>query len=86
MESVAEAEIIRNLRAVRKGAMVCTPGADRMLLRAGLIRCNGKGWYDLTPAGREYPHNHTEVEHARALDALAVAVENVAASELGGEA
>jgi hypothetical protein len=29
---------------------------------------------------------YTEAEHARALDALAVAVENVAASELGGGA
>jgi hypothetical protein len=33
-----------------------------------------------------YPATYQPAEHARALDALAVAVENVAASELGGGA
>ncbi len=45
--------IRRNLEAVRTGAMVHDAGADMMLLRLKLIRVNAKGWYDLTPAGRD---------------------------------
>lgn len=42
----------RNLDAVRTGAMVHDAGSDAELLRLGLIRVNGAGWYDLTPLGR----------------------------------
>lgn len=44
---------IRNLEAVRTGAMVRDAGADTELLRRKFIRVNRAGWYDLTPAGRE---------------------------------
>ena len=44
--------IRRNLDAVRTGAAVHDTGSDAELLRQGMIRVNGAGWYDLTPLGR----------------------------------
>ena len=50
-----DTDYIRNLEAVKTGAMVKDAGADTILLREKLIRVNRKTrWYDLTPNGREY--------------------------------
>ena len=48
-------DIIKNLEAVRTGAMYCEAGAGALLLKMKLIEKNQRTtWYDLTDKGREY--------------------------------